>query len=137
MNTLDLHQLDRLYVKHELDLGSALHVWKKANLSESDIRKQVHHDTGVTLSDAELNLLRFAVINCDSPENAPNNSLDEDEIKESCVKLTPKVRESMNRVGMNLFRSKTAGTSWKIVLKDNIPHLARIDDDNEVKTADI
>lgn len=137
MNKLSLQQMDKLYTKNNLNLSGALYVWKKADLSEEDIRKQFHYDTGVTISSDDARLLRFAVINCDSCENKDDNSLTEDAVKEPVVKMTPKVRESMIRLGPNLYRSKTAGTAWKIVMKDNIPHLARIEieEDRDIKVA--
>lgn len=130
MNKLDLNVMDRLYARNNLDFSRALNVWKEANLSEDAIKNQFYHDTSVRLSSNDVGLIRFAIINMDSVENKDNNSLVEDDIKESVVRITPAIRQSMERVGMNTFRNKTAGTIWKIVMRDDIPHLARIDEDD-------
>lgn len=137
MNKLDLYQMDELYSKNNLDLSGALYVWKKADLSEDEIRKQFHYDTGITISSDDAKLLHFATINCGTCENQDDNSLIEDDLKKPVVKITPKIKASLDRLGPNTYRSKTAGTTWKIVMKDNVPHLARIDteDDRDIKIA--
>ena len=65
-------------------------------------------------------------------ENKNDISNVNDILSHNSVKLTPNVRACVERVGKNLFRTKTANVLWKIDLKNtdngqSVPYLVRVE----------
>lgn len=130
-----LMDLNNRYAKEQLNLMEALRVWKTARLTPTMIRDQVANDVEKRISLAEAKLLYK--IGTDVSQGISYEDpyivaeIKDDELPNT-IKLTASVRNSLEKVGQNLYRTKTASTLWKIDMKilddgQQIPYLIRVD----------
>jgi len=133
-----LVNLNKRYASENLDFMEALRVWKRARLNPDAIRQQIGNDIGVRVSFAEakhLHKISRDVVSGHIEEDFGIDYATEILNKMSHhkrIKLTPSVREAVERVGQNLFRTKRANVLWKIDMKytddgQEVPYLIRID----------
>ena len=139
-----LQRLNVKYGSEELDLNTALKVWKQARLTPEMIRDQIKNDVNVRVSLAEAKILCKigSEVNSSFQEMGISGEMDvitQNLITKNSVKLTPSVRAAVEKVGHNLYRTKQASTvMWKIDLKamDNgqqVPYLLRVEDNDTVE----
>ena len=148
MDRVLLASLDNSYSKASLNLLQALRTWREARLTPDDIKDQVLSDTGRKITAVEARELHHVgtVLQYDYDSIAKQfevskgrEDLIPENIKENKVKLNPAIRMSMEKVGENLYRHKTARTYWtlKEKLGDNgekAVFLVAIDDPTDEKT---
>lgn len=142
-----LSSLNQKYVRADLDLTEAIKVWKTANFSPTRIQDQVRNDIGYKLSLAEAKVLHkvgsdllYKSDTVDFRTEYVNAYLEKFEQKKA-VQLTPLIKESIEKIGQNLYRSKKASILWKMDMRDmedgtKKPWLIRVtvdDNDNEKK----
>lgn len=141
-----MNKLNHIYTKENLDFLQAMKIWKFSKLTPDRIRHQIANDVGSKVSLAEAKLLyRIGSdlvrtgdeINC---EDQLNSDVFEKLQTRRSIKLTPTIREAVERVGKNLYRTKKANIMWKIDMKhtddgQQIPYLLRIEsaEDEEQK----
>jgi hypothetical protein len=153
MDTSLMQSLNAKYTKGSMDFLKALRVWREARLTPNDIKDQVFDDVGKIITSIEAKeLYRIgAVMQYDYDSIAKQfevskgrDDLIPENIKENKIKLSPAIKMSMEKVGVNLYRHKTAKTYWtmKEKLGDNgekAIYLVAIDDpdeDNKKKAED-
>ena len=147
MNKELLTRLNSKYAEEGMDLMQALRVWKESKLTPAKIRDQVRSDIrkDITSSDAvELYHLGSSMESdynsiCKPFEvNKGREDLIPENIKEKKIKLSPSIRQSMDRVGQNLYRDKTAKTYWTLKEKiadngDKAIYLVAVEEPDEIK----
>lgn len=123
MNRELLHKLNSQYTKEGLDFMKAIRVWKKARFSSEDIKTQVATDVGSRISSIEAKELQHLGAVAEHDYNAiaqqfevseGRSDLIPENIKENKIKLSPGTKQSMEKIGQNLYRHKTAGTYWTL-----------------------
>jgi len=148
MDRILLASLDNSYSKASLDLLQALRAWKEARLTPDDIKDQVLSDTGKKITAVEARELHHigTVLQYDYDSIAKQfevskgrEDLIPENIKENKIKLSPAIKMSMEKVGENLYRHKTAKTYWTLKEKmgdngDKAVFLVAIDDPEEGQT---
>ena len=147
MNKEFLSRLTNKYASEDLDLFKAIRVWKDACLTPDEIRDQVRNDTGkdITAADArELYHLGESMKHDYDSILKPfevskgREDLIPDNIYQKAIKLSPSIKLSMERIGENLYRDKTAKTYW--TLKEKIAddgkkaiYLVAVEEPDELK----
>jgi len=132
-----LTDLHLRYRNAGLDLTKAIRVWGEQQLSPQDIKDIVFEDIHLNIAPSECAFLsdlskRASLTNQLLPEYLIQDAYVESERlnRRSKVVLTPKIKHLVERVGStNYYRSKIGGVVWKVILDNNIPHLARIDEE--------
>lgn len=134
-----MFKLGQVYSKSSLDLTEAVKIWKQAKLNPNNIREQIQNDVGVRVSLAEAKILHtlgsdlmLGMSDLDFGKAYANDILQKLMTKQT-VKLTPSVREAVERVGKNVYRTKRASSvMWKIDVKhtddgQQVPYLLRLE----------
>jgi len=134
-----MFKLGKGYSKSNLDLTEAVKVWKQAKLNPTNIRDQIQNDVGVRVSMAEAKILHrlgsdllLGMEDLDFGKAYANDILQKLMTKKA-VRLTPAVRNAIERVGMNRYRTKRASNvMWKIDVKhlddgQEVPYLLRLE----------
>ena len=114
-------------------------MWKQARMNPTNSRDQVKNDIGVRISLAEAKILHqlgsdltLGIDDSEIGTSFANDILQKMMTKKS-VKLTPAVREAVERVGRNMYRTKRASNiMWKVDVRQTddgqqIPYLLRLE----------
>jgi len=137
------------YATEGLDLLQALKIWKENNLSPDNIKDQVQFDIGKKISAVDARNLYhigsamkydYDTIAKDFEVSKGREDLIPENIKENKIKLSPAIRQSMERIGQNLFRDKKAKKYWTLKEKvgddgQKAVYLVAIEDNSEKKVA--
>lgn len=147
-----MFKLGEMYNHSNLDITEAVKIWKQARLNPTNIRDQVQNDIGVRISLAEAKILHqlgsdmtLGMNNSDVGKAFANDILQKMMTKKA-IKMTPAVREAVERVGRNMYRTKRASNIlWKVDVRhtddgQQIPYLLRLEtveaeDENSTKGA--
>ena len=134
-----MYKLGKIYNDSELDITEAVKVWKQAKLSPTNIRDQISNDVGIRISLAEAKILHtlgsdlmLGMDNLDFGKAYANDILQK-LMTRKAIKLTPSVREAVERVGRNMYRTKRASNiMWKIDVRhtddgQQVPYLLRLE----------
>lgn len=134
-----MYKLGKIYSKSDLDIVEAVKIWKQARLNPTNIRDQIQNDVGVRVSLAESKTLHrlgsdliMGLENLDFGKAYAHDILQKMMTKNS-IKLTPAVREAVERVGKNMYRTKRANNVlWKVDVRQTddgqqIPYLLRLE----------
>lgn len=148
-----MFKLGHIYNNSNLDITEAVKVWKHAKLNPTNIRDQIQNDVGVRVSLAEAKMLHqlgtdltLGIDNLDEIGTSFANDILQKMLTKKSVKLTPAVREAVERVGRNIYRTKKASNiMWKVDVRQTddgqeIPYLLRLEtveaeDGNKTKGA--
>lgn len=139
INTM-LYNIRSKYSAHGVDFNKVLNIWKQSNLDHEDIRFKIFDEIGVKLNIAEAKFLHKVARTSNGSEfethEATNifNSLKD----KRAVKLTPSIKQALEKVDNNVYRIKSAGIeiSWAIDMRDGVPWLKRISNPQEETTID-
>jgi hypothetical protein len=145
-----IQKLRKIYSQSNLDITRAVRAWKQVRLNPTMIRAQVQNDVGIRISLAEAKILHqlgsdltLGFGHSDIGKTFANDILQKMMTKKS-IKLTPSVREAVERVGRNVYRTKRANNVlWKIDVRhtddgQQVPYLLRLEtveaeDENNTK----
>jgi len=119
------------YKEAGFNFHNVVSAWKTSALSSQDLRDVVREDIGIKLTSAESRDLHSCLKQEKVIEKDTDSPIIEKIKSSNYLKITPSIREQFIRVGPNTFKHRQGGLSWKIILQDDIPHLARIDEDEE------
>jgi hypothetical protein len=123
MNRQLLQGLNQNYVKKGLDFMQALKVWREANINPDQIVAQVKSDIDRTITAEEANELYHvgASMQYDYDYVAKpfevskgREDLIPENAKQTSVRFTPMVRQSLEKIGENLYRDKKAAKYWTL-----------------------
>lgn len=145
MNTNLMHSLNTTYTKKGMDILKALRVWREARLTPDDIKSQVFNDSGRRINAIEARELHHigTAMQYDYDSVAKQfevskgrDDLIPENIKGNKIKLSPAIKMSMEKIGQNLYRHKTARTYWTLKEKqgdngDKSLFLVAVDDPDE------
>ena len=147
IDKLTLHQLNIKYSSEGLDLIKAVRAWKDLQFTPDSIRDQVRNDVGTTITAADARELYhlgssmkydYDAINKPFEVSKGREKLIPDNIKNDQIKMSPAIRQSMDRLGQNLYRDKKAKTYWTLKEKvadngDKAIYLVAIEEPDELK----
>ena len=115
--------LGNKYATEGLDLFKALRAWKESKLTPDGIRDQVRFDVGKVITAADARELYhigsamkydYDTIAKEFEVSKGRDDLIPDNIKQDKIKLSPAIRQSMERIGQNLYRDKKAKKYWTL-----------------------
>lgn len=137
------------YASEGLDFFKAVRVWSEHKLSSADIKEQVKSDVNKDISASSAEELYH--LGC-SMKHDYDAAVKEYEVSKGRSdltppnykkkhKLSPAIKQSMDHLGQNLYRHKSAKTYW--TLKEKVGedgtksiYFVAVDDTSIVKTAD-
>ena len=147
MNRELIGRLNNQYAAENLDFLKAVKIWKEANLKYDDIRDQIMSDVGrnITTAEAEELFHLGAAMESDYTSickqfevSKGRDDLIPKNIKENKIKMSPAIRMSMEKLGQNLYRHKTAKTYWTLKEKvgangEKSIYLVAVDEPENIK----
>jgi len=147
IDKLTLHQLNIKYSSEGLDLIKAVRAWKDLQFTPDSIRDQVRSDVGTTITaEASRELYHLgssmkhdydAIVKPYEISKGREKLIPEN-FKNEQRKLSPAIRQSMERLGQNLYRDKKAKTYWTLKEKvadngDKAIYLVAIEEPDDLK----
>jgi len=146
-----MYKLNNCYTKEGMNFFEAIRAWRKERLTPENIRLQVEYDIGKSITGVEARELYHVGESMQHDFDSTisqfeisegRSDLIPENIKEKKIKLSPAIKQSMERLGQNLYRDKKAGTYWTLKEKvgdggEKVVYLVAINEpDNTQKVAE-